>query len=306
MLYDPDALKGTAVPLAFDTQFFRKLERFEIFPHGVHRGGQIGHRRSPSRGTGLEFADHKEYSPGDDIRYIDWNVYAHLEELFVKIFEQEEALPLYILLDTSASMSVGEGGGASKLTFGANLTAALTYVGLSNQDYVRVSLFAEGKVASTKILSGKTRIYEVLDRLDTQPNGTTDLTAAIEAFSTENPTAGMVFIISDFLDPNGLLTGVRLLAGRKFAVQGIHLVAPQELTPDVAGDIELEDLETGKRLRMATRRDTMQRFHAFFEEHCANVRGELAKYGARYLRLSSDQSLDEVLFTRLPKEGVLR
>ncbi|MCL2640675.1 MAG: DUF58 domain-containing protein, partial [Phycisphaerales bacterium] len=270
-------------------------------------GGQIGYRRSPSRGTGLEFADHKEYSPGDDIRYIDWNVYAHLEELFVKIFEQEEALPLYVMLDTSASMSVGgEGGGPSKLTFAANLAAALTYVGLANQDNVRVSLFADGKVASTKIMSGKTRIYEVLDRLDKQAEGRTDLTSAIEAFSAENPTAGMVFMISDFLDPAGLLTGVRLLAGRKFAVQGIHMVAPQELAPDVAGDVELEDVEDGRRLRMATRRDTMQKFQAFFLEHCDGIRAELAKYGARYLRLLSDQSLEEVLFTRLPKEGVLR
>jgi uncharacterized protein (DUF58 family) len=292
-----------ALALAFDSQFFRKLERFEIFPHGIHRGGQVGYRRSPSRGTGLEFADHKEYSPGDDIRYIDWNVYAAIEELFVKIFEQEEALPLYILLDKSASMGVGSPG---KLTFGASLAAALTYVGLANQDHVRVSLFSGGSVASSKILRGKTRIYEVLERLDAQPAGETDLSSALEAFSSENRTAGMVFVISDFLDPAGILGGIRLLAGRRFSVQGIHLVAPQELAPDVTGDVELEDVESGRRLRLATRRDTLERYRAFFESHCHAVRSELAKYGARYLRLSTDLSLDEVLFTRLPKEGVLR
>jgi len=291
------------VALAFDTQLLRKLERFEIFPQGVHRGGQVGYRRSPNRGTGLEFADHKEYSPGDDIRYIDWNVYAAIEELFVKIFEQEEALPLYVLLDKSASMQTGM---PSKLMFGATLAAALAYVGLANQDHVRVSLFSDGLVSSSKVLRGKTRIYEVLEKLDAEPAGGTDLSRALEAFSAENRAAGMVFIISDFLDAAGVLGGVRLLAGRRFAVQGIHLVAPQELAPDVSGDVELEDMETGKRLRMATRRDTLERYRAFFESHCQEVQGDLAKYGARYLRLSSDMSLDDVLFTRLPKEGVLR
>jgi hypothetical protein len=142
--------------------------------------------------------------------------------------------------------------------------------------------------------------------LDAAPEGTTNLSSAIEAFSAETRQAGMVFVISDFLDPAGILAGVRLLAGRKFAVQGFHIVAPQEMAPDVAGDVELEDVETQKRLRMATKRDTLERYRAFFESHCLGVRAELAKYGARYLRLSSDVSLDEVLFTRLPKEGVLR
>jgi uncharacterized protein (DUF58 family) len=289
--------------LTFDSSFFRKLDRFEVFPHGMHRGGQIGHRRSPSRGTGLEFADHKEYSAGDDIRYIDWNVYAHLEELFVKVFEQEEALPVYILLDSSASMSIGT---PPKMQLAAGLAAALAYVGLANQDHVRVCRFADGLVSSTKALSGKTRIYEVLDLLDAAPRGTTNLVGAIEAFSTETHLAGMVFVVSDFLDPNGVLAGVRLLAGRKFAVHGFHIVAPEELRPDVTGDTELEDIETRRTLRVPVRRDTLERYATFFAKHCAAVRAELAKYGARYLRLASDQPLDEVLFSRLPKEGVLR
>ena len=104
-----------------------------------------------------------------------------------------------------------------------------------------------------------------------------------------------------------MLSGVRLLAGRKFAVQGIHIVAPQELSPEMAGDVELEDLGDRPAPRASlTRRDTAAKYRAFFEEHCQDVRAELAKYGARYLRLMSDQVLDEVLFTRLPKEGVLR
>jgi uncharacterized protein (DUF58 family) len=289
--------------LPIDSQFLRKLERFEIVPLGIHRGGQIGHRRSPSRGTGLEFADHKEYSPGDDIRYIDWNVYAHLEELFVKIFEQEEALPVYVLLDVSKSMSAGE---PSKLAFAAQLAAAVSYVGLANQDHVRVSLFADGLVTSSKTLRGKTRIYELLDLLDAPCEGRTNLTQALESFSRECRLPGVVFILSDFLDPAGVMPGVRLLAGRKFGLYAVHVLARQEIPIELAGDVEFEDLESGRRLRVALKRDTADQFRRFFTDHCDSVRDQLRQYGVRYSRLLSDQPVDEILLKWFPKEGVFR
>lgn len=289
--------------LPIDSQFLRKLERFEIVPLGVHRGGQIGHRRSPSRGTGLEFADHKEYSPGDDIRYIDWNVYAHLEELFVKIFEQEEALPVYILLDVSASMSAGQ---PAKLALAAQLAAAVAYVGLANQDHVRVSLFADGLVSSSKVLRGKTRIYELLDMLDTPAKGATSLSAALESFSAECRLPGVVFLVSDFLDPAGVLQGVRLLAGRRFGLYAMHVLARQEIPDELVGDVEFEDLETGKNLRVALKRDTAEQFKAFFLAHCDGVRDQLRQYGVRYMRMYNDQSADEILLKWFPKEGVFR
>jgi uncharacterized protein (DUF58 family) len=289
--------------LAVDSQLLRKLERFEILPLGLHRGRQIGHRRSPSRGTGLEFADHKEYSAGDDIRYIDWNVYAHLEELFVKIFEQEEALPVYLLLDRSASMGVGR---PSKLHVGAQLAAAIAYVGLANQDHVRLSLFADGLAASSKILRGKTRIYDILELLDGPPEGATDLGAALEGFSAATRLPGVAFVISDFLDPQGALAGIRLLVGRRFGIHAMHLVAPEESRPPLSGDVELEDVETGRRLQVPLRRDSLERFQAFFAAHGDRLRAELARYGVRYMRIDTTQSVDEVLFTRFPREGVFR
>lgn len=289
--------------LVLEDSLLRKLDRLEILPHGVHRGGQIGHRRSPSRGTGLEFADHKEYSPGDDIRYIDWNVYAHLEELFVKVFEQEEALPTYILLDRSASMSVGT---PCKLDFAARLAAALAYVALASQDHVRLSLLADGLVASSRILRAKAQIYEALGLLGAPAEGGTDLSAALEAFSSEVRLPGVAFVLSDFLDPAGVLKGIRVLAGRKFVVWALHVVAPEELHPDLSGDVEFQDVETLQTMRAALRKDTVGRFRAFFEAQCEALRTELRHYGVRYIRLSARDGLDEVLFHRLPKEGVLR
>jgi uncharacterized protein (DUF58 family) len=291
------------MPLAFDSRFFRKLDRFEIVPRGLYRGGQLGHRRSPSRGTGLEFADHKEYSAGDDIRYLDWNLYARLEELFIKLFEQEEAVPIYILLDGSASMAAGQ---PSKGQLAAQVAAALAYVGLANQDHVTVARVADGLVASTRSLSGKTRIYEVLEFLDAAPTGSTNLVAALEAFSAQTRLAGVVFVISDFLDSGDTIAAVRRLAGRKFGIYALHLIAPEELNVELSGDVELCDVETGRTLRQPLRRDTVERFRAFFRAHCDQLRAELRRYGVRYVRLTSEQDLDQVLFTRFPREGVFR
>ncbi|MGA2619640.1 MAG: DUF58 domain-containing protein [Thermoguttaceae bacterium] len=289
--------------LALDSRFLRRLERFEIIPRGIYRGNQLGHRRSPSRGTGLEFSDHKEYSIGDDIRYLDWNLYARLEELFVKLFEQEEAVTIHILLDASGSMSVGS---PSKAQLGARIAAAVAYVGLANEDHVSVSLFADGLVASTKSLTGRRRVYEVLDFLDAPPQGATDLRKTLDSFSKATRRPGVVFVISDFLDVGGVLQGIRPLAGRKFGLYALHLVAPQELDVQISGDVELCDVETGRSLRQPLRRDTVERFRAFFRAHCEQLRSELRRYGVRYLRLATDQPLDDILFTRFPKEGVFR
>ena len=286
-----------------DPQFLRKLERFEIVPRGIHRGGQIGHRRSTSRGTGLEFADHKEYAAGDDLRYLDWNLYARLEELFIKIFEQDEALPIHILLDRSGSMQVGS---PSKAAFGARIASALAYVGLANQDHVRLLFLADGLVSGTRTFAGKTHIYEIAEALDAPPEGTTDLREALEAFSKETRLPGVVFVLSDFLDPGGVIDGMRLLVSRKFGVYAFHLLAPEEISPELSGDSELRDIETGDTLHVPLRRDLVRRYEVFFRAHCDALRADLQRYGARYLRLATDQPLDEVLFSRFPKEGVFR
>ena len=289
--------------LPLDSRFFRKLDRFEIVPRGVYRGGQLGHRRSPSRGTGLEFADHKEYSAGDDIRYLDWSLYARLEELFIKLFEQEEAVPIYILLDGSASMAVGQ---PSKALLGAQIAAALAYVGLANQDHVTIARVADGMVATTRPLSGKMRIYEVLDFLDAAPAGTTDLAGALEAFSLQTRLAGVVLVISDFLDAGDLVAAVRRLAGRKFGIYALHLVAAEELNVELSGDVELCDIETGRTLHQPLKRDTVERFRAFFRSYCDQLRTDLRRYGVRYLRLNCEDDLDHILFHTFPREGIFR
>ena len=287
--------------VTIDNRLLRKLERFKICPRGLYRGGQAGMRRSLSRGTGLEFADHKEYSVGDDIRYLDWMVYGRLEELFIKVFEQEESLPVYILLDCSGSMLLGS---PTKAEFAERIAAAICYVGLANQDHVRVCLFGNGLISSSRTLSGKAQIYEILDFLNTATEGTTDMTRAIEGFLSENHLCGSAFILSDFLDPKGVMEGVRLLASRRFGIYGMHVVAPEEVAPDLSGDIELFDVETAQVLKVPLKRDTVVRYQEFLASHWSALRSELQRYGVGYLQLPSDRPVEETLFTVFPKEGV--
>ncbi len=288
--------------ISIERKILHKLGQFQISPRGVYRGGQLGNRRSASRGIGLEFADHKGYSVGDDIRYLDWNVYGRLEELFIKVFEQEEALPVYILVDVSGSMALGN---PSKADFAKSIAACLAYVGLANQDFVRVCLVADGLAASTKPLSGKTAIYSLLEFLDKPPQGETDITRALQTFMNENRQSGVVIILSDFLDPKGVLEGIRLMYSRRFGIYGLHIIAPEELAPDISGDAELFDAETERTLKVPLRRDTMERYSRFLQAHLNALRDDLQRYGVRYLRLPVNHALNEVLFTILPREGVL-
>ena len=289
--------------IGIDRKLFKKLERFELGARGMFRGGQIGNRRSTSRGSGLEFADHKEYSVGDDIRYLDWNVYGRLEELFIKLFEQEEILPVYLLLDRSASMSLGH---PAKGDFSAQVAGALAYVALANQDHVRVFLIGEGLLQTSKLFSTKAGIYDVLNFLDSAPKGGTDLAAALRAFSGEVRLPGVAFILSDFLDPKGILDGVRLLTSRNFAVCGLHVLSEAELNPELSGDIELHDVEGERTLRIPLRRDTAGRFKAFVQAHCDEIRSELRRYGVTYVRVFSEQPLEPLLFGLFPKLQVFK
>ncbi|MEI6845641.1 MAG: DUF58 domain-containing protein [Candidatus Firestonebacteria bacterium] len=289
--------------ITIDFDLLRKLERFKISPKGVYYGGRVGNRRSPGRGTGVEFADHKEYSIGDDIRYLDWNVYGRLEELFIKIFEQEEALPVYILLDTSGSMSVGN---PSKFEFGAKLALALGYAGIANQDNVRVLQFANGVVTTSKPMSGKANVYEMMEFFNTQAAGTTSITEALKLFLAGNNIPGVAFLISDFLDQKGVTEGIQLLAGRKFGVYGIHLLAKEEEFVEISEDMELHDAETERTLKVPLRKDTLARYREFFLAHCDRLRFDLRHYGVHYLRIYTDSPLNEIIFNLFTKEGVLK
>jgi uncharacterized protein (DUF58 family) len=224
----------------FDERFLRKLESLVMAIRRTPAGTARGARRSRRVGAGLEFADHRDYTAGDDPRTLDWNLYGRLERLAVRLYEEDEDLTIDVLCDASASMGMGR---PPKLALALEVGAALAYVGLSNLD--RVAVTAHGSPHAR----GKGSILPILRRLDTvRAEGRTPLTAAVRAFLARRPVRrrGLVVLISDFYDPAGHRPALELLRHHRLEVVAIQISAPEEVAPALRGDVALRDIETGE------------------------------------------------------------
>jgi uncharacterized protein (DUF58 family) len=290
-------------PTVFDEAFLRRLERLAVLVKRPIRGGLKGGRRSVKRGQSVEFADYRDYSLGDDLRQLDWNVYARLEKLFVKLYIEEEDLTVTVLLDASASMAHGE---PDKLVFAKRAAAALGYIALASEDRVMVSVLA-GRVARRRsALRGSGRAFRLLADLSAVEvaSGPTDLVAACRHAAAQLTGRGVVVLISDLLDP-AADRALRDLAGTGADLIVLHVLAPDEVEPTLVGDLRLVDAETGGTvdvtLDLAARERYTSRVNAW--------RDELAALAARrriaYAPLTSDVPLADLIFAELRRRQVL-
>lgn len=238
----------------FDEKTLRKLEQLALIAHRVRAGVMKGERRSTKRGTSIEFADYRDYTRGDDLRRLDWNIYARLEKPFIKLLEEEEDLSVHVLLDASESMNWPPDAGdpfapadAHKFRYGQRLAAALGYIGLSTSDRVAVGLLRDHRLADRwGPTRGRGQTLRLLAWVEAQQtSGTTDLSAALSDYALRGGRPGLALVISDMLSPNGYRDGLNALQGRGYEVALIHLLAPDEVMPVLAGDLRLVDSETG-------------------------------------------------------------
>lgn len=228
----------------FDEEFQRKLDYLALVSRRVFAGRFRAERRSKKTGSGIEFADHREYVPGDDLRYLDWNVYGRSGRLLLRLFEEEEDLSIYILLDCSRSMAFGE---PPKFDHARKLAAAMAYVGLANLDRVGVVAWSTTVDRELPPSRGKGRIFKVFDFLrSVSPEGTTALADVARVFATRNKRRGVAVIISDLYDPQGFERGINAVRYQKFEPMVIHVVDPREADPGTRGDVTLYDIETGE------------------------------------------------------------
>ena len=224
-------------------EFLKQIDRLRIRSQGVFRGKFKGERRSRNRGAGVEFADYRVYEIGDDLRYVDWSIYARLGRLFIKLFIADEDLSISILLDNSKSMGFGE---PTKLACAKQIAAALGYIGLANLDRVSIHTLSDQAHPIVAPIYGKaqfTKLSNTLQEVDTA--GETDLTRCLNRFATYTNQAGVAIVISDFWDINGYEPGLKQLLGRGFDLTLIHLLSDQELHPQLSGEWRIEDAETG-------------------------------------------------------------
>src|SRR5256885_1146786 len=262
-------------------ELLRRLEQFQLLAARRAKSSSRGERRSRARGQSVEFADYRTYVPGDDFRYLDWNLYGRLEKLFLKLYEEERELPVRLFLDASESMTFGE---PCKLDFARQIAAAVGYVALCGFDRVSVLPFPElpgGDAgprdgASLEIASrgalrtvrGKKSSLSFFQNLHAlTASGGANLNQALRRGALEARQAGVAVVLSDFLDPAGYEAGLTALVGRGFQVDLVQILAPEELTPLTFGDLRLVDSETGAmqevtfgRYRMKSYQQTVQNY----------------------------------------------
>ncbi|RYE78909.1 MAG: DUF58 domain-containing protein [Myxococcales bacterium] len=219
--FKPKAKKAAAAAgeELFDDEFQRKLDYLAIVSRKIFAGRMRAERRTKKSGSGIEFVDHRDYVPGDDLRYLDWNVYQRFGRLQVRLFEEEEDLSVYVLVDTSSSMRFGDG---AKLRYAKKVAAALAYVALANLDRVAVLGIGDKLEATMAPARGKERIFRVFQFLrGLATGGQTDLRTAARAFVARNKRKGLVVLVSDLYDPAGFEQGLNVLRYNKFEVRSV-------------------------------------------------------------------------------------
>ncbi len=298
-----DLLPSAVDPTVFDESFLRQLERLQLITRTAVHGGMKGIRRSVKRGQSVEFTDYRDYALGDDLRALDWNVYARLERLFIKLFIEEEDVTVHILLDASASMATGS---PDKLLFGKRAAAALAYVGLASYDRVSLAVL-QGRVARRfPAVRGTGRIFQVLADLSGigASTGATDLAAAARHYAAQLTQRGPLILISDLFDPNAERV-VSELAGTRCEVALVHTLSPDELDPPLEGDLRVVDSETGDGVDITADLYTLDAYRQRLAEWQARLEQVSTKRRVSYVPTPTTLPLTELVFAELRRRRVV-
>ncbi|MFN3193206.1 MAG: DUF58 domain-containing protein [Aureliella sp.] len=278
----------------FDSEFLKRLEYLSLVSRRVFRGQLLAQRRTKQLGGGIEFADHREYSAGDDLRYVDWNIFARYNDLLLKRFQEEEDLHVYILLDCSLSMDVGE---PNKFDYARRVAAALSYIALADLDRVSILAYSDQVQSVLPMTRGKDRILTVLKFLDDLPASgeRTNLFAAAKALVHRAQRTGLVLVISDLFDQEGFRSGVDMLRHRKFEPHVVQLHSREEANPTWLGDIELDEIETGERKKITITERKLKQYRELFTEFLDGVDTYCRHYSMGCTRTVTELPFDELI-----------
>jgi uncharacterized protein (DUF58 family) len=298
------------VPLLFDSAFLAKLEQLHLLARKLFRGEHRAERRARQVGSSLEFADYRNYAWGDDPRTIDWAVYARLDRLFVKLFEQERDLDVHFLVDCSGSMRWSPTANGErptpKLDAARRIAAALGYVALANLDRVNVGWFDANLGEDLGLTRGKAQFHKVLDFLRTVPDaaGPTALERSFRSFTQRLKRRGLVFVLSDFLDPAGTEAALSLLRYHQFEVHIVQVLHPAELDPDLSGDLRLTECETGDVYELTASNALVRAYREQVNRFLANLEEFCLQRGAGYALAPTTVPFEDLVL-RVLRDGVM-
>ena len=295
----------TSSSLLLDPGFMARLDQLDVMSRKMLAGKMKGERRSKRRGQSVEFADYRNYVIGDDLRFIDWNVYARLEKLFLKLFLEEEDLSLYVLVDVSKSCDYGD---PPKALYMKRVAAALGYIGLVNYNRVHVSAMADGIVAETGAMRGRRRVAHMIDFVSRlTPTGTSNLADACRRFALSHRQKGVCVVLSDFFDKGGYENGLRYLSGGKYDLFVVQVLSPQEIDPasTLQGDLKLRDMEDDDMAEVSVTQPLIKQYKANLNAYCLALKDYVTRRGGTYLFTSTAVPFDTLVLNYLRERGLL-
>jgi uncharacterized protein (DUF58 family) len=289
--------------LLLDPGFMARLDQLDLMSRKLLAGKMKGERRSKRRGQSVEFADYRNYVVGDDLRFIDWNIYARLDRLFLKLFLEEEDLSLYVLLDVSKSADFGD---PNKAMYMKRVAAALGYIGLVNYNRVTIAAMSDSIVAETGAMRGRRRVAQMLDFVGKlQPTGPSHLAEACKRFALAHRQKGVCVVLSDFFDKGGYESGLRYVAGGKYDLFGVQILSPQEIEPDLQGDLKLRDMEDDDLAEVSITQPLIKQYKANLNAYCLGLKDYLTRRGGTYLFTSTSVPFDTLVLNYLRERGLL-
>jgi len=287
----------------------RKLDRLSLVATHIRAGSMKGERRSKNRGTSIEFADYRNYAPGDDLRRLDWNVYARLERPYVKLLEDEEDLVVHVLLDASGSMDWGLEGeeNTNKFLFARRLFAALGYVALSGNDRLMMSAMNDHGMEGFGPARGRYQTIQMLRYAHAlKARGITDLNTMLKDYSVRATRPGLCFVITDMFSANGYIEGLNALVGKGYEVILLHVLAPDELTPPLTGDLRLVDVETGTAQEVSVDSGMRDIYMRRVREWMDDIRAECNRRSVTYMPLTTDVPWEKVMLYEMRRKNLVK
>ncbi len=287
-----------------DPVFMSRLDTLDVLSRKILQGKLQGERRSKRRGQSVEFADHRPYVAGDDLRFVDWNVYGRLEQLFLKLYLEEQDLTVHIVADASASMSFGE---PSKELFIKKLTAALGYVSLVNNNRVTISFIADGVTAQLANMRGRNYLNNMAEcLLTTDCDGPSNFDSACRQLAAGRIGSGVMVVLSDFLFKEGYDSGLRRLIGRQYDLYAIQVLCPQELSPEMSGELKLIDIEDADAAEITVSAALSKYYKRNLTAYCNELKDFCTRRGAVYVLANSADSVESLVLNYLRRIRLLR
>lgn len=294
----------TSINALLPPELLVQLERMELVSRKIFRGRMKGERRSRRKGQSVEFADFRNYVAGDDLRFIDWNMYARLDKLFLKMFLEEEDLHFYTLIDASTSMDFGE---PTKLEYAKQLAAALGYIGLCRADRVKIESMGQSLRTPSPVLRGRHNAMRMAQQIEKiEPGQNVTLEEGVKNFCLRNSSKGILVLITDLMDKSGYESALRYLIARELDAYLIHVLSPEELDPELAGDLRLVDAEDADVAEITVSRPLLERYRRTLSSFVEGAREFCNRRGITYLMANTEVPVANLVSNYLRQRGLVK